>query len=252
MAKLSGCFKIILGIIFVPMVLASGWWFLSNLNRVTTHEEVIAVVVDLVASTDSDGDLVYAPVYEYRVDGELYQYESRVSYGGLLVPDIGDRKTLLYDPGNPNDARVRNIFILLIVPLLVLSIPLLVVLVLLWSAARRRRRETEVPTQLGQTSPPPWASQTQSAPSWDPPADMARSTIEALFMGTEPSQMDAQGKIRYRVKARAEIDGVLHRFRSEWLNEDPTLYYMEHGNKVEVHVDPADPTSYEVVLPPAQ
>ena len=71
-------------------------------------------------------------------------------------------------------------------------------------------------------------------------------------MGTEPSQMDARGRVRYRVKARAEIDGSLHRFLSEWLEEDPTLYYMKHGNKVEVRIDPQDPTSYEVVLPPLE
>ena len=71
-------------------------------------------------------------------------------------------------------------------------------------------------------------------------------------MGTEPSQMDDQGRVRYRVKARIEVDGVLHRFRSEWVDEDPTLYYMQHGNKVEVRVDPNDLTQYEVVLPPVE
>ena len=68
-------------------------------------------------------------------------------------------------------------------------------------------------------------------------------------MGTEPSQMDDQGNVRYRVKARAEIDGVIHRFRGHWQNEDPTLLFMELGNKVQVRVDPNDPSSYQVLMP---
>ena len=68
-------------------------------------------------------------------------------------------------------------------------------------------------------------------------------------MGTEPSQMDSSGNVRYRVKARAEIDGVMHRFRGEWVDEDPTLLFMEQGNKVEVRINPTDPADYEVVMP---
>lgn len=251
MAKASGCLKLILGAMLVAVFLGLGVWFLGNLNRVLTHDTTEGVVVELVRSTGTDGDTVYAPIYELEVAGQTYRYESQVSYGGVVVPEIGDIKTLLYNPDDPSDARVRNMFVLLALPLILMAIPLLIVMAIVRASIRRRRRSTEVPTQLGQTTPPPWAEQA-AQPPWDPPVGSNRSSIEAMFMGTEPSQMDARGRVRYRVKARAEIDGSLHRFLSEWLEEDPTLYYMKHGNKVEVRIDPQDPTSYEVVLPPLE
>ncbi len=259
MAKPAGCLKTFFAVPLLLIVFGLGWWLLANVNRVVKHDTAEGVVVEL-ARSDSDGDAVYAPTYEFHVDGQTYRYESQVSYGGLLVPELGDTKTLLYNPGNPSDARVRNMFVLIGLPLTLMAIPLLILAAMVWSSSRRRRRKTEVPTQLNQTSSPPWAEQTAQPPwagqtvqpSWDPPIGPDRSSVEAMFMGSEPSQMDAEGNVRYRVKARAEVDGVLHRFRSEWLDDDPTLYYMEHGNKVEVRVDPNDFTSYEVVLPPLE
>ena len=249
MAKPSGCLKLFFAVPLVLIVFGVGLWFLSNVNRVVNHDTTDGVVVELTRGTDSDGDITYTPTYLYEVDGQNYLYESKVSYGGMLIPEIGDVRTILYDPDFPADAQVRNIFILIWLPLILLAIPIAILILMAWSTVRRRRRMTEVPTQLTQTVQPPWADQTTQPPSWDPPVAANRSIVEALFMGTEPSQMDAAGNIRYRVKARTDIDGTQHRFVSEWLDEDPTLYYMQHGNKVEVRVDPDDPTSYEVVLP---
>lgn len=235
----GGCLKVVLGLILIPMIIGSGIWFLSNVNRVLNHESVEAVVVDLIASTDSDGDTVYAPVYEYDVAGDTYRYQSQVSLGGVVVPDIGDRKTLLYNPDDPGDARVRNMFLLLVLPLILVAVPLLILIAIGWARVRRRNRTVDWPAP--DTTVPPWAQPEA------PEANM--NTIEATFMGTEPSQMDASGDVQYRVKARAEINGELHRFRGEWVDDDPTLLFMERGNKVEVRVDPDDPTKYEVVMP---
>jgi hypothetical protein len=225
------------------MILGSGWWFLSNLGRVLTHESVEAVVIDLIPSTDSDGDPVYGPVYGFEVDGVSYRYESPVDLGGFLVPDIGDEKTLLYNPDNPSDARVRNWFLLLILPAIVLAIPFLILGALGWSFVRRRNRTADWPAPEA-TTVPPW-------PPIDVP-DSSRQSIEAIFMGTEPSQMDAKGDVRYRVKAKAEIDGTVRRFVGDWIDEDPTLLFMEQGNTVEVRIDPANPASYELVMPEAE
>ena len=257
MAKPSGCLKLFFAVPLALIVFGVGLWFLSNVDRVVNHDTAEGVVVELTRGSDSDGDITYTPTYLYEVAGESYRYESQVSYGGMLIPEIGDVRTILYDPGNPVDAQVRNIFVLIWLPLILMAIPIAILILMAWSTVRRRRRMTEVPTQLSQTVQPPWADQATQPPwagssddtSWDPPVEASRSTVEALFMGTEPSQMDAEGNIRYRVKARADIDGAQHRFVSDWLDEDPTLYYMQHGNKVEVRVDPDDPTSYEVVLP---
>ena len=237
--KRGGCLKVGVLIVVVPIVFGLGLLLASNLNRVLKHETTPGVIVDLVFSTDSDGDAAYTPVYQYTVDGDTYRYQGAISYSGAIVPSIGDRVTMLYDPGNPADARVRNVFLLIWLPILLLLIPVLIAVGIFW--AIRRRRQRAVPES------PPWAGD-QSQPEEPDPAD-GRQLIVADFMGTEPSPMDDQGRVRYRVKARAEIGDTMHRFRSAWMDEDPTLYYMQHGNKVDVWMDPDDPGSYEVVLP---
>lgn len=235
-------------VLLVPVVAGLGWWLLSNISRVLTHEDVEAVVVDLVPTVDSDGDTLFRPVYEYRVDGATYRYESMVSLGGLAVPDLGDRKTLLYDPDQPGDARVQNYFLLLVLPLILLAIPLLILAAMFWTMLRHSRRPEVVLPGAGGGQVPPWATRTEPPGTIDA-AEGASEVIEATFMGTEPSQMDAQGNVRYRVKARAEMDGVIHRFRGPWQDEDPTLLFMERGNKVPVRINSNDPSSYEVLMP---
>lgn len=233
----SGCLRFVLGLILIPMIVGSGFWLLSNINRVLNHESVEAVVVDLIVGTDSDGDTVYTPVYEYDVIGQTFRYQSQVSLGGVVVPDIGDTRTLLYNPDDPGDARVRNMFLLLVLPGILVAIPLLILFAVGWATVRRRSSDRPA----ADAAVPPWGQPEV--------LDDERDIIEAIFMGTEPSQMDDRGDVRYRVKARAEIDGEIHRFRGEWVDDDPTLLFMERGNKVEVRIDPTDPSHYEVVMP---
>ncbi|MGA9596517.1 MAG: DUF3592 domain-containing protein [Acidimicrobiia bacterium] len=239
----GGCLRLILGLILIPVLLGGLAWFLADLDRVLSHEKVEAVVVDLIPSVDSDGETVYAPVYEYEVDGSTYRYQSSVSLGGVVVPDIGDPKTLLYNPNDPADARVDNVFLLLWLPgiMVVLSALVLFLLISRWVRRSWRARETEWP-QPGQASSPPWSAPQQ-------PAATGRETITATFMGVEASPMDEEGRVRYRVRARTEVDGEYRRYESNWLDEDPTLGLMKHGNQVEVRVDPDNPTDYEVIIP---
>jgi hypothetical protein len=240
----SGCLKVLVGLILLPTILGGIAWFLPNLGRVIGHEPIDAVVIDLVASVDSDGDTVYAPVYEYEVEEQVYRYESKVSLGGLLVPEIGDTRTLLYNPDNPADARVNNTFLLLVLPALLVVIPLLIVFAMIWSAARRSLRR-----QYGEAQPIPAGA---SPPPWGPPSEATspdRDTITATYMGTETSQMDDRGRVRYRIRARAEIGDEVRRFESEWLDDDPTLDLMQLGNRVEVRIEPGNPANYEVVVP---
>lgn len=235
MAKRLGCGTFVLSLVLVALLALSGWWLLSNLVRVVDHKPVDAVVVDLVPSVDSDGDTVYAPVYEYTVDGTTYRYKSKVSLGGVVVPDVGDHRTLLYNPADPADARVRNWFLLLVLPGIGFVIPLLILGVVLVMTLRRSRRSAALP-------PPAFGSGEESSG-----ADRMR--IEAMFMGAEPSQMDAAGRVRYRATASAEVDGVTQRFYGEWQDDDPTLLFMARGNTVDVLFDPNDPASYELVMP---
>ena len=237
--KRGGCLKVAVLIVIVPIVFGVGLLLASNLNRVLNHETAPGEIVDLVLTTDSDGDPAYTPVYQYAVGGSTYLYEGAISYSGAVVPSIGDRVTMLYDPANPADARVYNMFLLVWLPILLLLLPILIAAGIFWSIRRRRR--------LAGPQQPPWAEEQPGALE-DDPGNM-RERITADFMGTEPSPMDDRGRVRYRVKARAEIGDTLYRFVSEWMDEDPTLHYMQHGNIVDVWMDPDDPSSYEVALP---
>ncbi len=245
MAKRGGCAKVIVLPFLLLILVGLGAWLVSNLNRVANHETTDGVVVELIRGTDSDGDTTYTPVYEYVVGGEVYRYQSGVSFSGVVIPDIGDRRTILYNPGNPADARVHNLFLLIWLPIILMAIPVLIAVGIFWAMRRRRLVADQAPPWSGEVpiQLPDWTTQ---PPVSSPPAG---TVIEATFMGTEPSQMDERGKVRYRVKARVEIDGEIHRFRSEWMDDDPTLHYMQLGNKVGVKIDPNDPSVYEVLLP---
>lgn len=223
----------------VIVAIVAGAFLVRGIGTYTSPHTVEGVVIDLVAGRSTDGDTTYAPVVEYEVDGFTYTWQSSVSYGGALVPDIGDRRTLVYDPANPADAMGRSLILLIILPAVFLAgaVIFMAGVVLFSMRSRRRSRQAD-----GAGWQPPDVS-----PSVRFPADAQR--VEADFMGVEPSPLAADGTVRYRVKARAEIDGRLHRFTSGWLDADPTLRLMEVGNKVSVIIDRTDPSRYEIELP---
>ena len=256
----GGCIRVAVLVILIPILFGLSVLLISNLNRVLTHETTQGTIVELMWGVDSDGDSTATPVFEYVVEGLPYRYESGVSYGGMLVPSVGDTRTILYNPADPTDARVRNVFILVWLPIILMAIPLLIGGGIFWSMARRRRMSDaappwidQIPAQQPQWNPPQpqqRGSESQTSPGWQAVEPSSSRVIEAIFMGTEPSQMDDRGRVKYRVKARAELDGEIHRFRSDWMDEDPTLYYMQHGNTVEVRINFGNPADYEVFLPP--
>lgn len=250
MSKPGGCVRVLILAVLAPILVGLGVLLISNLSRVITHDTVEGVVVDLLYGVDSDGDPAYTPVYRYVVDGDEYFHRGAVALGGALVPSLGDPKDILYDPANPDDSRVHNVFLLVWLPIILILIPLGIAIVVIWSFRRRSRSQRLNVPRSGQPAggQPPW-SQPSDPASWRPPGAANLTAINATFMGSEPSQMDASGAVRYRIRARAEIDGELVRFVSGWLDEDPTLYYMQHGNQVVVHVSPDDPAVYDVVLP---
>ena len=197
-------------------------------------------VIDLIESRDSDGDLTYAPVVLYEVEGVTYIWESSVSYGGALRPQIGDRRTLVYDPDDPSDATGRSLFLFILLPGFFLAGAVLFIGGVAFFQVRAGRQDAPVPKGIEYWQPP-----TASEP--DPSGLTDR--IEADFMGVEPSPLGADGTVRYRIKARAEIDGTMYRYRSEWMDDDPTLQLMQAGNKVTVRIDPFDPSRGEIETP---
>jgi hypothetical protein len=255
MRKGLGC----LFVVGVVLVLASGagvFWLFDSLQRVTGDEQVEGVIVELIESRDSEGDLLYAPVVEYVVDGTSYRIESSVSYGGLVVPDIGDSRTVYYDPDDPTDATFRGFWTLWFLPALLTLLPLTILIVIVAAAVRAQRKRSEA--GIAGTSAP------GGAVAVPEPSMVEADILESLglgfsgeeiigdFMGVEVSPMDAKGDVRYRVRAQAELDDEIVRFVGPWLDDDPTLDYMRIGNRVRIRIDPADPSRYDVLGPAAE
>lgn len=247
----GGCLRVVVLAFLIPILIGLGLWLASNLNRVLTHDRTEGVVVDLLYSIDSDGDLLKTPVYRYVVDGQTYEYEGGVAFSANIAPSLGSTRAILYNPSDPADARIHNLVFLIGLPIILMIIPILIAVGIFWGIRKRSRMQGQAPPWADQqpVPSPSWDFEQATPPAWEAGQSTSRSVIDAMFMGAEPSQMDAAGKVRYRVKARAEINGEIVRFRSEWTDEDPTLHYMQHGNKVEVNLNPDDPTVYEVVLP---
>ena len=245
----AGCGCVAVPIVLILLLIAGGGvvWLVNNIDTANSSESVEGRIVALRESSGSDGDPTYVPVVEYQVGGVAYRAESPVSYGGVLVPDIGETRTVYYDLANPADATVRDTATFWVIPIALIVVPTLIAAgVIMGAVATSRRR----PRSEEETAVMPGSD--DAAPRTDPTA-LVRSSgvtaVEADFMGVEVSPMDDAGKMRFRVRAKAEIDDEMRRFHSEWLDEDPTLRLMDAGNRVTVLIDPANPQWSEVVLP---
>jgi len=75
------------------------------------------VVIDLIASHDSESETYHPRVRFVTANGEVVEFTGSV---GSDPPgfDIGERVAVLYDPANPNDARIDAFFQLWFAPLM--------------------------------------------------------------------------------------------------------------------------------------
>jgi hypothetical protein len=62
-------------------------------------------VVDLADSRSNDGSTTFRPVVSFEVGGESYTFKSKNGSRPARY-DIGDAVDVLYDPKNPQDARI--------------------------------------------------------------------------------------------------------------------------------------------------
>lgn len=66
-----------------------------------TKVESVVVDYDVFNSGDSDSSTTYAPIYEYKLDGETYRWQSASSSSSR--PKIGSDHTLYVNPDDPDD-----------------------------------------------------------------------------------------------------------------------------------------------------
>lgn len=105
------------GVGFILAALAVIFWlrtqaFLGNAQKAQ------GTVIRLVYSSDSEGGGGYSPVYTFRtMSGQVVEVTDRMSSNPPQFKE-GQIIDVLYDPDNPNRARINKWFNLYFVPLL--------------------------------------------------------------------------------------------------------------------------------------
>lgn len=81
-------------------------YFLQSSWRLARHgQPATGVVVALDERRDSDG-VTYSPVVEFDTGGRTYRFDSGISSYPAAY-DVGERVAILYDPANPNHAKIK-------------------------------------------------------------------------------------------------------------------------------------------------
>lgn len=103
--------------------LAGGVGMLKDLRRflasaVRTEGRIVDIGTRISRTSDGRETWVYSPIVEYRTaQGETRRFEHDVWES--RQPTRGRSVAVYYDPSNPDDARLKSVFRLWIVPLLV-------------------------------------------------------------------------------------------------------------------------------------
>ena len=105
------------GVGFILAALAVFFW-LRTRAFLDTAQKAQGTVIRMVYSSDSEGGGGYSPVYTFRtMSGQVIEVTDRMSSNPPQFKE-GQIIDVLYDPENPNKARINKWFNLYFVPLL--------------------------------------------------------------------------------------------------------------------------------------
>ncbi len=83
--------------------------------KMQTYETTQGRVIDMAerqSTTKVNGrrktTVSYTPIYEYKVDGVTYKYQSNVYGNSSSLPEIGTFVKIYYNPENPEDALAKR------------------------------------------------------------------------------------------------------------------------------------------------
>jgi len=138
----AGCLIIFLNLLLIVL---GGWgayiaynnWQLRSTGLTTT-----GTVIRLDESS-GDGGTTYSPVFQYEVNGQIYEFESQ-NASSPPTHRVGEQDTIYYDPANPQNAQIDSFMDMWLAPGLLLCVGgggvLITNLVaLIWFFWRRRR-----------------------------------------------------------------------------------------------------------------
>jgi hypothetical protein len=110
--------KVVLSVftgIAVILLLVAGIASFSNIKKINREQSIPGTVVDMVTRPQYDeedqdrviGEIHY-PVVEFVVNDKRYTVELNEG-SELPLYEIGDEVTILYEPENPQDARIKSV-----------------------------------------------------------------------------------------------------------------------------------------------
>jgi hypothetical protein len=217
-------FFLVLGVVFLVVAVVT---LVLTLRFVAGAEHATGTVIDLSRETDSEGEVVFYPIVSFTTaKGRTLEFRSSTS--SSFPPQPGDRVEVLYDPDDPQDARLSGFFDVWLLPIVfgfIGTVASAVSLVFI--------RRTRGPSKAD--------------------ADWLR--VHGLRVrGDSPrvvycDEIDVQGSSPFRVEvdvrdpARNEVR-VLH---SEYVWFDPAPY-LEGRDAMDVYLDPKQPDRYMVDL----
>lgn len=94
---LGGCF---FGIGIIVLILFLYIFFGDVIKRISYNSSIEASRIEDNSYTNDEGDLIYSPIYHFRVNGNDYICEASYSSGFSVS---SNRRTVYYDSNNPNN-----------------------------------------------------------------------------------------------------------------------------------------------------
>lgn len=82
--------------------------------------KIVAIVADVQVNSDSDGT-IYAPIFEYEVDGKIYR-KRHTTFSSSWRNIQGEKWNLTYDPNDPNDYQVTSYWSMFLGPIIMTAI----------------------------------------------------------------------------------------------------------------------------------
>ncbi|WP_197084169.1 DUF3592 domain-containing protein [Sphingobacterium sp. Ag1] len=120
----------ILLIIGLALLMLSIVSFSRARRLMATGSRVQATVVENIPSRGSDGGTMYTPLMEYSIDGSVRSFSPTASANPPAYA-VGEKISLIYDPNNSNDIRIRsywgvylasNILLAMALPMVLISV----------------------------------------------------------------------------------------------------------------------------------
>jgi len=109
-----GCAFVVLNLVWLGLLGWAAWYGYDSYTLSTTGKLVDGVVIGNETHSSDDGPS-YSPIIEYAVDDRTYEFHSQNSADPPKY-DEGEHVTLRYNPDQPDQARINDLWELWLLP----------------------------------------------------------------------------------------------------------------------------------------